>query len=283
MAMPPGSAEQASSFESPPLQNAHASFYDEDEQGEAPSLGATQIFGISPSDEMHGLLFPSSSGKGFEHGPAAQMPSRATSSPGIYANEANEVAYFDFGAADLKEGSSGSPFVRASLASSKELPAEKPSIPPAPQPFAASVRQTPPAPKRAQQAKPLSVPNVVEPTPAPGQQSFTSKLPLAVDDMQLAENEQAEPLFELQQGFAADLPQDVVDEIRRVEDEQAAQLYQFHQSEEFLKPKRKGKWLVAIVVFLVVILTAFASLWLLLGYTPQRVLLEVQRLFSLKP
>jgi len=269
MAMPEGSEEQ-----NPLLARNESLAFFSDEK--APSLGATQIFGVS----QLAAAAAASAAKSFENAHAEKAAPSAqaarTDLAGIRKSEANEVAYL--GASYFKEDLSGSPPVPAASTSSNPLAAASSSPPSAPSlpRKAVAASSTPSARQPLQQTASSVMPHGVEQTVEPSAQNFAAEISSQPD-----ESEQAAKLSDLflpQQGFTTDLPDYVVDEIRRVEDEQAAQLHQFHQSPEFLRPGRKLWRLVTVflVLLLVALLLALAGLWLS-GYSPQQLLHEAQR------
>jgi len=261
MAMPPVFEEQA--WNNPPVPDAPPSFYGEEEK--APSLGVTQIFGVSPSDEMllaSALSTPPLAEKNFEYGHAASNTQTARGGlTGILESEPNEVAYFDFGANASQGGPPGSHPPYAS-------PAAKPSAPPA------APKVTPPVPQAAASPSFQAMSSSVSQRATSSAShriavSFRNAPPLppSVQQEAQAASSAASGLFEQTvepkpESVDAELPADVAKEIRRVEDEQAAQLQRFHQSAEFLTQGRKTRHTLTLLgVFFLILLAAVVGIW----------------------
>ncbi|MCL2178087.1 MAG: zinc-ribbon domain-containing protein [Cystobacterineae bacterium] len=231
--------------------------------GEQPSLGSTQLFGAMPTEQQAPSLLspPSSDEEVFEYGQVREMGLHAQGNEGV----AGEVAYFDFGAGYSNEDPLGGQFMREleKAAAVPEVPPEKTSPPSSASQRAFSSHMsshmsssTSLLTEQAQQEEPVTDPGLAGVT----DESFAP----------------------VQQNFPADLSATVVEEIRRVENEQAAQLQRFHQSADFLEPAKKARrWMFLVVVLLVAILVVFAGAWLVLGHSPVQVWLEIQRLVDL--
>ena len=252
-----------------------------------PPVGVTQLFG-SPSDEMllaSALSSPSSAPENFGYGYAAH--SNAQPAPrglaSIHESAPNEIAYFDL-ANSVVEDPLHSQFLSAS-AESENRPVANP---PAPRQAVTSARHAPLYPPEQHSVK-ETPPPVVEPAPAvvppwveksveqglefaqPGLAVGMS--PSVVEKGGLLEDEHlahAELSNARHSCMTADLPDHITNEIRRVEDEQAARLHRHHQSEEFLMPARKTqrRMMIFLVVLLVILLAAIAGAWLILSHPP---------------
>ena len=238
MARPPPPEEHLSV--TPSSENAPSAVYG----GEAtiPPVSSTQIFGIPSPDETPSSS-PSLATAGFDHGHAAKPSAplqAAQGSPAVSVGEADEVAYFDFASHGL--GALSSSFVP------EKTPVATPPVVLPSQKVAVSVR--PPRPPA--QSEPEAAPSVVVDFSQTGDSQITEDIPLS--ERLLAGDEQvAQP-----KSSTEELSDSVMDEIRRVEEEQAAQLQRFHQSSEFLMPAKKKQRLLilGVVVFLVVVLVA---------------------------
>jgi hypothetical protein len=237
MAMPPEAQAQTSGYAA--LQPA--SFRGEEEKKEGASLGATQIFGALPFAGSPSVpTSPPSSPRYMTEASSGQSPQ----SP--YKGDAEEVAYIDFGAESKPDEAAplSSHFMRAASALSAKFPVATPSTPsPSASPGGGVSSGPSPSSSPVQQPTASLFEQIVEPE----QRGFSKEAEEQTEDEQAdLSSHSTEPSL------------NIVDEMRRVEDEKAARL---HSSKPTSKRRFSRFGMVFFVLIVVAILAVFSGMW----------------------